>query len=125
MLLSEETVDSHALLGTLPNLHVFVEVPTLYHSRGRIAEPGIYWSTHPTERDTSQLPTGTFQLRFRWGVSITTLGWEKHHYDVAKSLQEEYGFDPTTTAAAKALGLPILEACCDPTPSDGVFTAIS
>ncbi|KAJ7618185.1 hypothetical protein DFH06DRAFT_99818 [Mycena polygramma] len=109
MVLLEETADTVALLEALPDLHVFVQVPIL--DGGRIAEPQIYWSTHPTLKDTSQIPPGTFQIRFMWQVQTVWAWWEKHHYDVAKSIQEEYGFDSKTNAAAEALELPLFEAC--------------
>ncbi|KAJ6536848.1 hypothetical protein B0H19DRAFT_1270555 [Mycena capillaripes] len=109
MVLCEENVDSLALLETLPDLHVFVQVPV--PNRGRISEPRLYWSTNPTQKETSLIPPGMFKVRFKWNPQIEFEGWEKHHYDVARGLLEEYGFDPSTTAAATALGLPLLEAC--------------
>ncbi|KAJ7618174.1 hypothetical protein DFH06DRAFT_99732 [Mycena polygramma] len=119
MVLCEETDESLALLETLPEqLHVFVELPILDRDSNRIAEPRIYWSTHPTQKETSQIPPKIFRIRLSWSASVNSARWEKHHYDVAKSIQEECGFDPTTNAAAEALGLPLLDACdTNPAPS--------
>ncbi|KAJ7618169.1 hypothetical protein DFH06DRAFT_1237264 [Mycena polygramma] len=112
MVLSEDTDDS---METLPgHLHVFLQVPIL--DGGRVAEPQIYWSTHPTLHETSRLPPDTFQIRTKWRPRTDFATWEKHHYDVAKGVQEEYGFDPTTTAAAEVLGLPLLYTC-NPKPA--------
>ncbi|KAJ6522744.1 hypothetical protein B0H19DRAFT_654980 [Mycena capillaripes] len=112
MVLSEETADSLALLETLPDLHVFIHVPIL--DCGQIPEPRIYWSTDPEQKDTSRIPSGIFQIRLSWRPIITVVKWKHHHYDVAKSVLEKWGFDPSTNAAANALGLPLLESC-DPT----------
>ncbi|KAJ6522577.1 hypothetical protein B0H19DRAFT_655166 [Mycena capillaripes] len=109
MVLSEENADSLALLETLPDLHVFVQVPIL--DCGQIPEPRIYWSTDPKQKDTSRIPPGMFQIRFSWQPSITLVNWDLHHYDVARSILEKWGFDPSTNAAAKALGMPLLESC--------------
>ncbi|KAJ7121449.1 hypothetical protein C8R44DRAFT_786277 [Mycena epipterygia] len=114
MVLAQEetatTPESLALLETLPEeLHVFVEVPTF--DGGLIAEPKIYWSTDPTSKETSLIPPGAFKIRFAWEVHVESAWWQQHHYDVAKSIQEECGFDPSTNAAAKALDLPLLPAC--------------
>ncbi|KAJ6485471.1 hypothetical protein C8R47DRAFT_540035 [Mycena vitilis] len=114
MVLLEETAETLALLGQLTDLHVFVQVPIL--DSGRIAEPQICWSTHPTLKDTSQIPLGTFKIRLMWQVQTVWAWWERHHYDVAKCIQEEYGFDSKTNAAAEALALPLFEAC-DPNSS--------
>ncbi|KAJ7121373.1 hypothetical protein C8R44DRAFT_786206 [Mycena epipterygia] len=113
VLVQEETAttpESLALLETLPEeLHVFVQVPTL--DAGRIAEPKIYWSTDPTNKETSLIPSGAFKIRVKWAVDVKSAWWQQHHYDVAKSIQEECGFDPSTNAAAKALNLPLLQPC--------------
>ncbi|KAJ6485468.1 hypothetical protein C8R47DRAFT_539987 [Mycena vitilis] len=105
LVLSEET--DH-FQQTLPDLHVFVQVPILHC--GRVPEPQIYWSTSPAGCDTSPIPFETFQI-CKWAPRPEFATWEKHHYDVAKSIQEECGFDARTDAAAKALGLPLLDAC--------------
>ncbi|KAJ6522566.1 hypothetical protein B0H19DRAFT_1202557 [Mycena capillaripes] len=109
MVLSEENTDSLALLETLPDLHVFVQVPIV--GCGQIPEPRIYWSMDPEQKDTSRIPPGMFQIRLKWFWRIAAVKWQDHHYEVAKSILEKFGFDPSTNAAAKALGLPLLESC--------------
>ncbi|KAJ6485454.1 hypothetical protein C8R47DRAFT_1130220 [Mycena vitilis] len=106
LVLSERSDD---LQEAVPEVHVFVQVPIL--GDGRVLEPQIHWSTDPAERETSRIPTEMFQIRLTWQLDTEFGTWERHHYDVAKSLQEQHGFDPTTNAAAKVLELPLLEAC--------------
>lgn len=109
MALSQDETET-TLLDALPEeLHVFVEVPKL--EGGQIAEPQIYWSTEPIAKETALIPHGACKIRFKWEVEVREASWGKHHYDVAKSVQEECGFDPSTNAVAKALDLPLLEAC--------------
>ncbi|KAJ7121375.1 hypothetical protein C8R44DRAFT_786208 [Mycena epipterygia] len=102
VLVQEETAttpESLALLETVSEeMHVFVQVPTI--DGGRIAEPKIYWSTDPINKETSLIPPGAFKIRFEWNVKVESA-----------CIQEECGFDPSTNAAAKALNLPLLQPC--------------
>ncbi|KAJ7691034.1 hypothetical protein B0H17DRAFT_1201377 [Mycena rosella] len=108
------TTGSLALLETIPsNIHVFLQVPTL--DEGRIQEPRMYWSTDPLCIETSLIPPGMFKIRFGFGTNITLAWWEKHHYDAARSILEECGFDPRTIAAANSLNLPLFEPYHGPT----------
>ncbi|KAJ7489664.1 hypothetical protein B0H11DRAFT_2229691 [Mycena galericulata] len=113
VLCQEETAttpESLSLMEILPDhLHVYVQVPII--DGRRILEPRIYWSTDATSKDTSLIPLGTFKIRMTWELVVSASTWEQHHYEVAKSVQEECGFDPATKTAAKALGIPLLKAC--------------
>ncbi|KAJ6575995.1 hypothetical protein DFH09DRAFT_1150165 [Mycena vulgaris] len=112
MVLFHQSKESLALLDELPaHIHVFLQVPTLAESR--ISEPLMYWSTDPMRRETSLIPTGMFQIRFKFSTETAVAWWEQHHYDVIRSAQHECGFDPTTTDAAEALNLPLLQPCCE------------
>jgi hypothetical protein len=102
------TPASLAILRQLPDeIHVFVEIPTL--DSLRVAEPRIYWSTDPNSTETDLIPRGAMKIVTYWDPRADLVSWQQHHYDVAKSVQERHGFDPSSTAAAEALGLPILE----------------
>ncbi|KAJ7489655.1 hypothetical protein B0H11DRAFT_1059827 [Mycena galericulata] len=104
------TPESLNLMEILPeHLHVYVQVPVL--DGRRILEPRVCWSTDARSKETSLIPQGTFKIRMKWELRVEVSRWEKHHYDVAKSIQAECGFDPATQATAKALGVPLLEAC--------------
>ncbi|KAK7008459.1 hypothetical protein R3P38DRAFT_3023061 [Favolaschia claudopus] len=102
MILVDETEDSLALLENLPELHVFVERPTFSHKK-----PRVYWSTDALDVITSELPPRIFANRINWSTGTECAMWEKHHYDVARIIQEEHGFDSSTSSAAHALGLPL------------------
>ncbi|KAK7045118.1 hypothetical protein R3P38DRAFT_2882667 [Favolaschia claudopus] len=109
MTLREDCQELDAALDMLPPLHVFVEVPII--QQGQISEPQIYWSTDPHTKLLTGIPAGLFKVRFLWSTGVDFARWKKHHYDVAKSIQEQNGFDPSTNAAAQALGLPLLVPC--------------
>lgn len=84
-------------------LFVFVEnIPV--DNRGCISNSATFWSVHP-DRCMADVPAG-----FCWEAWSTARGsgrsWEAHHYEAARSRQEDQGFDALTPAAVEALGVP-------------------
>ncbi|KAK7008516.1 hypothetical protein R3P38DRAFT_3023537 [Favolaschia claudopus] len=114
MILVDETEDSLALLENLPELHVFVERPTFSHKK--LSTPRVYWSTDALEVITSELPPTIFANHIKWDIDAKCAMWEKHHYDVARIIQEEHGFDSSTSSAARALDLPLFVGCNSEVP---------
>jgi hypothetical protein len=105
-------VESWSPLANLPAmLHVFVQVPIV--NRGRIEEPRIYWSTDANLTETGLIPPSMLEMRIQWDVDIPFAWWESHHYEVAKTMQEQHGFDPSTNAAVQSMGLPLLDVPSD------------
>ncbi|KAJ7446967.1 hypothetical protein FB451DRAFT_1536679 [Mycena latifolia] len=101
------TPESLTILSHLPDqLHVYVQVPSV--DGGRVAEPRIYWSADANSVETGCIPRRALRIKMRWGVDMDLDSWLPHHYDVVKSSQRNHGFDPTSTAAAEALRLPLL-----------------
>jgi hypothetical protein len=116
---ASSTPASLAILSKLPDeIHVFVEIPTL--DSICIAQPRIYWSTNANRTETDLIPRGFMEIETDWQPWLEIVSWEQHHYEVAKIVQEQHGFDPTSTDAAEALGLPILEI---PDPDTESFCA--
>ncbi|KAJ7028890.1 hypothetical protein C8F04DRAFT_1398643 [Mycena alexandri] len=100
--------ESIAVFEDLPKqIHIFVEIPAV--PAGHVQEPQIYWSTDPDIMTTSAIPLGGFEIRMVWDIDTTAVRWESHHYEVAKLIQEQNGFNPATNDAARSLGLPLLD----------------
>jgi hypothetical protein len=112
VLAGENTPECLSTTPELPEkIHVFLQIPTIVD--GRIEEPQIYWSTNATIQEKN-IPAAALKVRMAWSPQILIARWEPHHYEVAKKVQEEHGFDPMTNVAAESLGLPLLE------PSDPI-----
>ncbi|KAJ7784736.1 hypothetical protein B0H16DRAFT_308515 [Mycena metata] len=108
MVLDTQDSEFLATLTSLPlNIHVFVQIPIL--ENGSAEEPTIYWSTTANTLETKLIPREAYKIRMRWSPYISVMRWESHHYEVAEKIQEEYGFDPKTSAAAESMGLPVLD----------------
>ncbi|KAJ6533772.1 hypothetical protein DFH09DRAFT_124903 [Mycena vulgaris] len=87
-------------------IYLFVEdIPIDRH--GFISHPTTFWSIHP-DKNVVDFPFG-----HSWEEYFSARGsgrsWEKHHYDAARVLQEQNGFDPRTAAAAESLGFPTFQ----------------
>ncbi|KAJ7784749.1 hypothetical protein B0H16DRAFT_1493629 [Mycena metata] len=97
------------LFDSPPIIHVFVQVPILGNTC--LEEPTIYWSTNATTIETKLISRQAYKIRMRWSPYISVRRWESHHYEVAKKIQEEYGFDHGTTrnTAVESVGLPVLQ----------------
>ncbi|KAJ7167025.1 hypothetical protein C8R46DRAFT_1351219 [Mycena filopes] len=109
--------EAQAILDALPEeIHVFIQVPIL--GEGTIAEPKIHWSTDTDTIRTDLIPHAAMRIRMGWNIYMSVPRWESHHYEVAEKIQVDHGFDPTTTAAAKYLGLPHLEIVADECQSE-------
>jgi hypothetical protein len=113
VLAAENTPEYHlSTMEELPEkIHVFVQIPII--AGGRIEEPHICWSMDAEIKEKS-IPATALKIRMAWSPQILIARWEPHHYEVAKRVQEEHGFDPVTNAAAESLGLPLLD------PSDPI-----
>ncbi|KAJ7137265.1 hypothetical protein C8R46DRAFT_1201292 [Mycena filopes] len=102
------TLDSIAVFEDLPKeIHVFVQIPVI--SAGSVREPHIYWSTDPNITATSNIPPGALEIWMAWRALSESVGWEPHHYEVVRAIQQQNGFDPDTNLAAQHLELPLLD----------------
>jgi hypothetical protein len=111
------TEESWSIVDNLPEkLYVFVQVPKIKDAR--IEEPQIYWSVETHIIDTGCIPPGSLKIRMSWHTSYQAVQWEPHHYEVARTVLKENGFDPATDAAALSLNLPLLEIPDHQEPSD-------
>ncbi|KAJ7648670.1 hypothetical protein DFH06DRAFT_1209306 [Mycena polygramma] len=101
---------SIASMVDLPDkIHVFVEIPKI--KGDCVEEPKIYWSTDAQATETARVPRSFFMIRMRWNTITHGARWQPHHYEVAETIQRQHGFDPTTTAAARSLDLPLFQIC--------------
>ncbi|KAJ7106972.1 hypothetical protein C8R44DRAFT_323164 [Mycena epipterygia] len=96
-------------------LYLFVEnIPV--DARGFISKPTTFWFIHP-DGSTGDLPSGSSSHSEEWfSARGSGRSWETHHYDAARVLQEENGFDSLTAAAADALRFPRYEVSVLPIP---------
>ncbi|KAJ7763566.1 hypothetical protein DFH07DRAFT_812447 [Mycena maculata] len=106
-----ENNDTDELPG---RLYVFVEnIPV--DARGCVSRPTTFWSTQPdTCRSADDIP-----VHFQWerfSARGSGRSWEAHHYEAARALQEENGFEPVTCPAAQSLTLPRYNLSVLPTP---------
>ncbi|KAJ7462906.1 hypothetical protein FB451DRAFT_1494956 [Mycena latifolia] len=59
--------------------------------------------------ETGRVPCGALRIKLWWEGDVDLDSWLPHHYDLVRSAQRNQGFDPTSTAVAEALSLPLLQ----------------